>query len=326
MDVNFMWDTLNNLNMATKEFRIEHNNICSSCSSTNSFLNDTSNALIICTNCGDVQYSAFDEHAEWNFDNTDSFKKDPSRCGFPINPLLSKSSMSTSIKGTSKTFMKKLHNQISMDHVERSLYHIFEYINRITCDSGNLSSNITEKSKSYYKILSERKLSRGSIRQGLIACSILHACKYHNVTRSVKEISNMCDISVSVINKTNKIFLDVMNDVLINDGLLNTSLTITDLIPRFCNTLDVPSNLKHEIKIILFKLENIIKQIDELNCKTPSSMVCGLLIYVCNINNIPINKKQFVEQHSISVVTINKIVRLLNTYVNKTNELYLKKS
>ena len=117
-----------------------------------------------------------------------------------------------------------------------------------------------------------------------------------------------------------------MNDVLTQDGLINTSLTINDLIPRFCNSLEVPCCIKNEIKFIIFKLENNIKQIDELNCKTPSSMVCGLIIFICNINDIPINKKQFVEQHSISVVTINKIIKLLSTYVEKEQYLYLKKS
>ena len=135
---------------------------------------DMNNGILVCSECGVVnEQDIIDKTAEWNSSGSnDEQKKDPSRCGCPINPLLEKSSMSTLIKTNKHHFMKRLHNQMSMDYVERSRYHVFESITRMAGDVGKLSPAVIEEAKHFYKILSERKLSRGLIRKGLIACCI----------------------------------------------------------------------------------------------------------------------------------------------------------
>lgn len=278
------------------------------CRHENTFF-DSKNGVSVCTSCGYTVQQPFDESAEWSFNANEQIKKDPSRCGCPSNPLLEKSSMSTMIKSSKYTFMNKLHTQMSMDHVERSLFHVFEQITRIGNDNGNLSSNIIEQAKFYYKIISERKLSRGDIRQGLIACCILYACKYHHVNRSNKEISKICNVNITLLNKTNKIFIDIMYDILQKHDLLKSSINTNDMIPRYCNTLSLNKDDEQNLIKRVYALDKYIKETKSLCGKTPSSITCGMILHICKALGFKIDKKQFVKQHNISLVTVNKIIK-----------------
>lgn len=314
------WNLLNNALTENNDDLCEKNDRkCVECNSTNLF-HDRVNANMVCTECGDVQTCILDENPEWSHDvNGDSNKKNQSRCGFPINPLLEKSSLSTAIKGNNNILMNKLHHQISMDHVERSRFHVFEHITRMAGDSGNLSQNVIDKAKYYYKILSERKLSRGSIRQGLIACCILYACNSENVSRSVKEIGTICEVESTVINKTRKIFIKTMDDILRKENMLHSSLSIHDMIPRCVNILQINQNIKHRLLILVQKLNGLLNDSNICEGKTPSAIICGMIIYICKLNDINIDKNSFVNHINISVVTVNKVIKLIND--SKINNL-----
>ena len=221
--------------------------VCSNCKSI-SIVDDFSNGTMVCTDCGLVKEDLLiDETAEWNFGEEAAYSKDPSRCGGPTNALLEKSSLSTMInttraKGNNYT-MAKIHQQQSMNYVERSLYHVFEEIQKMAGDKGNLSQAIIEQAKAYYKKISEREVVKGSVRKGLIACCILYACKAHNVPRSVKEIGEMCNISVAILNKTTKIFTSLLKDEVNNTNGIN----VDDLISRFCNVFQFEHKEHHSI-------------------------------------------------------------------------------
>jgi transcription initiation factor TFIIIB Brf1 subunit/transcription initiation factor TFIIB len=259
-----------------------------------------------------------DQSPEWNSSNGENGdKKDPSRCGCPINPMFKKSSMSTMIMSNKHRFMKRLHQQMSMDYVERARYHIFEGIAKMAGDIGNLPNNVVEQAKYYYKILSERKLSRGVIRQGLIACCILHACKAMNVPRSMKEISSITSITTATINKTNKLFYKIMHDVLVSsnnddkhDALESTSCK--HLINRYCNYLGLDKS--NEIKLVRYanKVNERIQLSGLLDCKTPSAVAAGVIMHSCNHLNIDMSKFEVSKRFDISVVTINKIMKIIS--------------
>ena len=84
-----------------------------------------------------------------------------------------------------------------MPYKERSLYLVFQKIYSKAHKAG-ISSSIIEEAKEMYKILNETKISRGSIRRGLIASCIYIACKKKYVPRSSKEIALIFEIKPSV--------------------------------------------------------------------------------------------------------------------------------
>lgn len=296
-------------------FKVQECNICSNCKSS-SIVNDFSNGTIVCTNCGLVNEEILiDETAEWNFGGEEAaHSKDPSRCGGPTNALLEKSSLSTMIntsraKGNNYT-MAKIHQQQSMNYVERSLYHVFEEIQKMAGDKGHLSQAIIEQAKAYYKKISEKRLSRGAVRKGLIACCILYACKAHNVPRSVKEIGEMCNISVSILNKTTKIFTNLMKDEVSNTN----GIHVDDLISRFCNVFQFEHKEHHSILRDVRKVHDYVLHHNILHGKTPTSVASGIIYFVLQKRGYEIDKNLIVTHHKVSFVTLNKIQTILRQH------------
>ena len=319
-NIDNIWETYDRLIAnQSNEDEVVNTNICYNCKS-NSVCEDTTNGIVVCTHCGIViEDEMIDNTAEWNF-NSDDNKKDPSRCGCPINPLLEQSSMSTMIQYAPKmNFMRKLHNQMSMNYVERSRYHVFEHISKL---SVNLSPVVVEQAKYYYKILSERRLSRGLIRKGLIACCIMYACKSMNVHRSVKEISDITDVPVPIINKTAKIFLQVMNDVLAKSATIPTetynyeATNSKHLINRYCNNLQLDKQIEQKLIRCVHRMDDELKDSHILDCKTPSAITCSMILYASKQLNIQeVNKTLIHKMFNVSVVTLNKLIKIIeNNY------------
>lgn len=313
-----IWESLLNLKKESNETTnqvqsTQYLHCCKSCHSTN-ISEDRGQGDLVCTDCGIVlNERLIDEKAEWNFGQEESmYAKDPSRCGGPCNPLLEKSSMSTMItKCNYKNHgnLKKLHQQMSMDYQERSRYHIFEDIQKMAQDNGNLQPIVVEQSKHFYMKLSEKRLSRGSVRKGLIACCIYYACKVNKVSRSIKEISDMCLIETSVMNKCIKIFKDVMDSEI--NSCKNQNTDVDDLYCRFANKLCLSRKDEIELTKLSRKVSNIVDEMSILNGKTPTAITSSILFFCCSKLNLKVSKKQILEQHNISSVTLNKLISVL---------------
>lgn len=286
-------------------------NACKSCESYDLVV-DYTHGIIVCNACGVVNdHELIDEGAEWNSGFDDA--KNPSRCGCPINPLLERSSMSTMIgKGGGQKFwlMRKIHQQNSMDYIERSRWHVFESITRC-CEKGNISPKICELAKEYYKSISEKKLSRGGIRKGLIACCIMFACKENNVSRSSKEISIICGVDVSKINHASKLFQELIN---IDKSTQHTQPN--DLIIRFCCCLNLETKEQYKIANQVQIFSDSINEAKILIGKTPSAVTSAMIYIILIQNGHSINKRLLVKQHGISIVTLNKIVTIINNHFN----------
>lgn len=308
-----IWETFYKLKNVSSNNETSHDRSCrTTCDNCGNIhlCEDKFEGTIVCTNCGMVKESQLvDDSPEWNFGPEEAmFAKDPSRCGGPVNPLLERSSMSTvMVNANYRTHgnLKRLHQQTSMDYIERSRYHIFEYISKLAHDKGKLTMNVVEQAKKYYTDVSKKRLSRGNIRKGIIACCIYQACKDFNVTRSIKEISDFCDIDCTHINKCIKIFREVM------ENETKSSTEADDLFIRIINKfnfsrVDEAKLLKQSRKVYETVEEHCI-----LNGKTPSACAVVIVFYCCMKNNINVSKKQIIENNSISNVTLNKIYNTL---------------
>ena len=291
--------------------------ICKLCNAEDSFIHDIRNAQIVCEECGFVtEESMIDDRAEWAFAPDENNSKDPSRCGAPVVEFFEKSSLSTKIGGRGNSFMKKLHNQMSMDYVERARYKVFGQIEKWGKENGNLSQNIINQAKDYYVKMNSEKISRGNVRKGLIACCIMYACKFCGVPRSVKEISNMTSIEISIINKAEKKFEILMQDYISPAKIANT----TDLCVRFVNMLELENKQKYDFIKIITKQSKIIESQPEFIGKTPSAITAGLIYWNICKNNLNIDKKNISSLYKISNVTLNKIFYQIENILSNNND------
>jgi len=275
---------------------------CGSCGSGEIMLDDGN---YICCNCNTITDRYIDMNAEWRYYGADDNKSsDPTRCGMPASELLPNSCLGSVISNQmNESFdmklIKKYHMWNSISYKERSLYNIFENITVNAINSG-ISSSIIEEAKSFYKKVSESRISRGENRNGLIATSIYMSCKRNNVPRSTKEIAKIFNLKNTTMTRGCKKFHDILQ---MN---LDSSRPI-DFIHRFSSKL----NLSNEMRDVCKK---IIDKADELNiiCEnTPPSIAAGS-IYLCNIHhNLNISKKDISDACNISMVTLSKVSKKL---------------
>jgi len=283
----------------------------------------SSNNSTICTKCGNTM-SSLSTEAEWRYYGaSDTKSSNPTRCGMPVNTLLPKSSMGSTISMQNNN---KNMNQIrriniwsgSMPYKERSLYLVFTSIQ----DAGKLhglSKKIIEDSKNIYKLISEKKISRGANRKGIIASCVYFACKLNDVPRSTKEIAKMFDLNITVMTKGCKLFqniiqLNELRDSIINTHIIHTDTIVSlDFIERFCSKLGMGPDTIEEINKIAENAEkfNLVGQ------NTPPSVASGCIYLYCILNSLEVSKKDISDICLISEVTINKCYKALNEHLDK---------
>lgn len=280
---------------------------CKFCESEDHIILDDGN--YICDKCHTILERYIDMHAEWRYYGADDNKSssDPTRCGMPTNELLPDSSLGSVISNQMNEsydmkLIKKYHMWNSITYKERSLYNIFENITVNALNNG-IPASIIEQAKTYYKEVSESRISRGENRSGLIATSIYMSCKSNNVPRSTKEIAKIFNLKPTTMTRGCKKFNDIMRMNLDSSHPL-------DFVQRFCSKLNLPNNIRDICK-------GIIEKADKLNiiCEnTPPSSAAGC-IYLCNtVYNLGMSKKDISDACNVSQVTLAKISKRLNAY------------
>ena len=183
-----LYDTLDTIN---KPEKIEEKTCCDD---PLNYMCD--NSSITCKQCMNLITNIICS-PEWRYYGSEDTKGgNPVRCGMPLNVLLPKSSIGTSINSRGGNYsMNRLvlyQNWNSMPYKERSKYKVFNEIDN-KCRKNNLPNIISETAKSLYSIISSTKISRGNNRIGIIAACVFHACKECEVPRSIKELSEIFD-------------------------------------------------------------------------------------------------------------------------------------
>lgn len=289
-------------------------NCCEKCKGDNLIVDDGQN---ICLNCNSLQSRIIDDGAEWRYYGADdSRESDPTRCGMPSNDLLPKSSLGSIIggrRGDNRDMRRIRMYQMwnSMPYWERTLYSIFDKLTNNTNNHG-IPSKVIEDAKVLYKRASEKKISRGDNKDGLIASCIYYACLINKLPRSPKEIARMFHIDPNVLTKGNARFQILLQ---INVDSSNPD----DYITRFGSRLNMNYT---DVQ----KCKEFAKKLDELEIvseNAPTSVAAGALYYYSTLNDLEYSKKQIADVCEVSEVTITKCYKRLIKF-KETFEIYKK--
>ena len=276
-----------------------------SCGSTDVIIEDT---MQICKKCCAVLGRVIDSSAEWRYyGSEDSRDSDPSRCGLPTNSLLPKSSLGSMIGGSKRDSidikrirMYQMWN--SMPYDERTLWSVFEKLTANTVNNG-IPQRVIDDAKVLYKKASEKKISRGDNKEGLIASCIYHSCILNNVPRSSKEIATMFNISPVVLNRGNSRFQTLLKINVASSGP-------EDFISRFGSKLSMKMNDIDNCK----KLVQFLEKHEIMSDNSPTSSAAGILYYYSMAENLGYNKKQLSTICNVSEVTIIKNYKIICKY------------
>lgn len=293
-------------------------NKCVNCDSINSIIYDYNTYSKICKICGTIEDTIRDESAEWRFYGySDSKSVDPSRCGgIPINNLLPKSSMGTTIGGGNSKFksVRRLQkwNQIAND--ERSDYEVFKKID-IILKKTQINTKIINDAKLYYKMLSEKNnenanifLTRGKNRNALIVACLYISSKNNKKPFKEENILKIFNITKSDLTKGLKKFslIERTKNISIN----NNNVVIYDLIKYYGKQFNFEENIIKILHLVYIRA----LQMNILKNSNPKSICSGLLYFINYIFKLKVNKKNIIAIIQISEVTLNKIFNIFLKY------------
>jgi transcription initiation factor TFIIB len=281
---------------------------CDACGCTNLIVDEGAH---VCIACNTVQSRVIDNGAEWRYYGADDTRDgDPSRCGMATNSLLPKSSLGSVIGGSRgdnrdmrRIRMFQMWN--SMPYWERTLYSVFDKLLSNTSNHG-VPSKVIDDAKVLYKRASEKKISRGENKEGLIASCIYYSCLINKIPRSPKEVARMFHIDSNVLTKGNARFQSLLQ---MNVDSSNPD----DYIARFGSNLNMKYQDIQACKILALKID----ELEIVSENSPTSVAAGTLYYYCNTNKIDISKKQIATICEVSEVTITKCFKRLEKFAKK---------
>lgn len=275
---------------------------CEGCGSTNMVVED---CKYVCGDCHIVQSGVVDSGAEWRFyGSEDSRGDDPNRVGLPTNDLLPKSSLGTMIGGRryeNRNVMKIRQYQIwnAMPYWERSLCDIFEKLASPAARAG-IPAKVIDDAKVMYKRVSEKRISRGENREGLIASSVYYACLINKIGRSTAEIASMFNIDTTTLTKGNARFQTMLKLNVRSSGA-------EDFIGRFGSNLNLDYKDIDTCRAIAKRLE----ELELLTDNAPTSMAAGTIYFFCISKGIKVMKKDVSSACGVSDPTITKCYKKL---------------
>lgn len=280
---------------------------CSNCGSINRYV--LIDGDYSCEVCHTIDSRYIDGNAEWRYYGYDDNKSaNPTRVGTPSNIFIPKSSLGTiigteNVKKNGYEFQRIRRYQMfqSMPYKERSLLHVMESLNTNATNNG-IPSSIIEDAKMMYKSISDKKISRGENRNGLIASSVYMSCKTNDVPRSAKEIAKMFNLNITTMTKGCKKFHDIMK-------MSTKSSNPYDFIVRFCSKLN-----KNDIVDLCNYVISKAEEYSIVSENAPPSIAAGCIYLVSVHYDMNISKKEIAKACEISEVTINKCYKKLTKY------------
>jgi transcription initiation factor TFIIB len=202
----------------------------------------------------------------------------------------------------------------AMPYNERTLWNVFDKLTGVSLSNG-IPQKIIDDAKVLYKKASEKKISRGNNKQGLIASCIYHACLMNNLPRSSKEIAKMFDIDPIILNKGNSRFQTLLQ-------INVSSSSPLDFISRYCSNLDMKMEDIENCKI----LAKFLDESEIMSDNSPTSSCASILYYYSKKKNLGISKKHFSDICQVSEVTVEKgykFLEIYDNYINKNLKIFM---
>ncbi len=265
-----------------------------------------------CVNCGFQNFIC--QTAEWNNyrdQSTGEFTKNTQRADLYVdeNPYSNSGSV---IPFNNNSLIGRLHIQQTFNHKQKTYWQIGNIIEE-TGSLLNLNKDIISSAKNNWHIyMKSGKLTRASVRQGLIAACLFRSCITNNVPIQRDEILKAFDCSTKTLSKGEKVLYEILNT---NNNVTITAVEIehSNSFIRYCNQL----GLKFSVSTICNDL--YLKHKVQLQAVTPKSAIGGIISFV--VKNIL--KQKHPSKATISATvdictpTLNKVINMIETLEGK---------
>lgn len=268
----------------------------------------------VCIDCGVcITNLTLSSEGEWNNyrDESGGFSKNTQRCDTYVDPN------PYSIGGTLLPFNKnsligKLQIQQTFTHKQKTYWLVSQELER-ACGILHISSKDTlEKAKMYWhKYMESGKLTRASVRKGLIAACLFYSCVQNNTPIERQEIIKVFCCDTKTLSKGEKVLFEILDSN--NTTYMNVQSEDSNSFIRYCSALKLPFYV-NTLCNDLYNKYNV-----ELQAVTPKSAVGGIIAYVIKFKlNLKTPTKTIISATvDVCTPTLNKVIQLITDLENK---------
>ena len=284
----------------------ENNNLCKH---LKKFM-DNKEKSEICQDCGVVFFTSIFETAEWNtYKNEDGTFQGSIQRGelnYSDNPY----DIPGTIPGINRnSLMMRIHYQQTFSHKQKTFWLISEKLSNY-CTRLGINIGVLPTAKKMWHICMESgKLTRASVRNGLISACLYYSCVFNNTPVDRQQIIDIADGNQKGFLKGEKIFMEIMdqNKTYGHLGKEKIDIKENDTFIKFCGQLGLP--------YITYNLCNEVysQNIEKLESVAPKSITAGVLFYVVKIKlglKQP-SKSRISQIVNVCIPTINKVINIL---------------
>lgn len=290
---------------------------CEECKTGTKLFEDYTSGYVVCTGCGQIFETLFDQSPEWRLYDEDGTTS-KGRCSFMTSMCLPQMSLGTQMGFYGNSKLRAFHLWNSIPYKERSLYAVFRDIQN-KCRKAGILKCAEDDAKILYKNISECKylngdnegksiIIRGKNRKGLIAACVFYACKRIGKTRSPKEIAALFGIKSPDVTRGCKTFLRLMKIRKMAYDYVKSQPG--HFIPRFCKVLE----LKQEYVDKTIIIAKNIQRLNIASVNTSLAVATGSLLLMSEMNNLTLTRKTLAKQFKVSELTITKAYKKIVPY------------
>lgn len=267
---------------------------------------------IVCSDCGAVLGREAAQSIEWNNyrDETGNYSKNSQRADVIIddNPY-SKGGSICGLFKNNNSLAAKIHLQQCFSHKQRTYWQTSQIFENI-CTKAGLKADVLATSKHMWYICMESgKLTRASVREGLIASCLYYSCIFNKVPINRNDILKYFECDTKTLTKGEKVFYTIIETSQTYRYLTKESVNIeeNDSFIKYCNVLGL------DWKTATLCNDIFNKNKSHLSAVTPKSATCGVLVYVIKkkLQLKTPTKSDLSKMLQVCTPTINKVVDIL---------------
>jgi transcription initiation factor TFIIIB Brf1 subunit/transcription initiation factor TFIIB len=244
-------------------------------------IEDRSNGIFVCTECGTVQ-NDFTSHEEWT--NHNNYEYDD----FRVREIASPSPM------------------LSAKSAQVNLFDEFEIC------TDYITQPVQGLAIQYFTMSMCKCMTRGVNRRALFVCCVYHAFSAMGIPRSLKELSNQMSINRTTLTKANKLLGITVPDI--HKDTMNISISSsTQLISRMCECVMIEDDItRQNVRKLSFQIDQHLIDMQHSIIKemTSISVASGIVTYACIEYEVG-TKISISRLLNISSITIDKIINCI---------------
>jgi len=281
----------------------------------------------VCTNCGTLREHPIDSSAEYRWFGSDDRGVDPTRVGHPVNPLFPESTSGTralSRPGDNKA-MRRIQRYIQWTirpYRERTLWGVFDMLEVRAAQAG-IPKAIVDETKHLYAQVSPLCISRGVLKDALVAACLYDALKRHGTPWRPADVAAIFQLDVKLITRGFKQFSGLLDE---HRYATDTKHTHTTAVVEEVETATHTTGFEHYLENAMSRLlvpktlsgaiqsfaTRMGQQIDFLGiCSemTPSSLLGAALLLACEHYELDKTTADIAAVCKISAATLQKGIK-----------------